>query len=638
MVSQHCRFMYHKLRPFLLLALLTFFAWPLSLLAQEKSPISFLSDSTEYAWPTDATEYLSSTFGETRSSHLHSGIDIRTWGQEGYRVFASRDGEVYRIGIGPQGYGYVIYLKHSDGSYTVYAHLNRFEPELQSFADSIRLQDYSFELDHTLENERIEYKKGEIIGFTGSTGVGPPHLHFEIRDPDFNPVNPLLTNLSRYVSDNIPPVFTQLGIEYLDSNNYRFKDFELFSAAKTDSVFDFGEIQVEGPLGLSVNVHDKANRTPNSYAVYSLMMVFESDTLFHSVKNSFSFSHSGDMFLDRSYPILSQTGRGFQRLYKVHGNRLPIYQKAVNEGVLHLKDGIYPIKIIAEDLYGNQSVAAVKLNVNRTEKGKPINYVATYPAPDSVSNRTVYDWLETTAVPEESLLASAGPELISPDYQDVTFYYSGKQSVKKSLSPNKSDLLHTADQKLWIQFPGGSLYDTLNVRMEVIQTANQIDIELSPSELPISRSAKFNYILPEAFKERTRLALFSVDPFRNREKFIRADNSSGLIRASIDEITNLRIREDRIAPWVGRPEIVQNLAGMHIVRIPVKDGDTGVDYKKSSIIVNDEPGIAEYDPEEDYLIYYNPNFEPKSINTIDYRIYDGVGNQSSQSVEIRYNP
>jgi len=630
--------MYHKLRPFLLLALLTFFAWPLSLLAQEKSPISFLSDSTEYAWPTDATEYLSSTFGETRSSHLHSGIDIRTWGQEGYRVFASRDGEVYRIGIGPKGYGYVIYLKHSDGSYTVYAHLNRFEPELQSFADSIRLQDYSFELDHTLENERIEYKKGEIIGFTGSTGVGPPHLHFEIRDPDFNPVNPLLTNLSRYVSDNIPPVFTQLGIEYLDSNNYRFKDFELFSAAKTDSVFDFGEIQVEGPLGLSVNVHDKANRTPNSYAVYSLMMVFESDTLFHSVKNSFSFSHSGDMFLDRSYPILSQTGRGFQRLYKVHGNRLPIYQKAVNEGVLHLKDGIYPIKIIAEDLYGNQSVAAVKLDVNRTEKGKPINYVATYPAPDSVSNRTVYDWLETTAVPEESLLASAGPELISPDYQDVTFYYSGKQSVKKSLSPNKSDLLHTADQKLWIQFPGGSLYDTLNVRMEVIQTANQIDIELSPSELPISRSAKFNYILPEAFKERTRLALFSVDPFRNREKFIRADNSSGLIRASIDEITNLRIREDRIAPWVGRPEIVQNLAGMHIVRIPVKDGDTGVDYKKSSIIVNDEPGIAEYDPEEDYLIYYNPNFEPKSINSIDYRIYDGVGNQSSQSVEIRYNP
>jgi len=630
--------MYHKLRPFLLLALLTFFAWPLSLLAQEKSPISFLSDSTEYAWPTDATEYLSSTFGETRSSHLHSGIDIRTWGQEGYRVFASRDGEVYRIGIGPQGYGYVIYLKHSDGSYTVYAHLNRFEPELQSFADSIRLQDYSFELDYTLENERIEYKKGEIIGFTGSTGVGPPHLHFEIRDPDFNPVNPLLTNLSRYVSDNIPPVFTQLGIEYLDSNNYRFKDFELFSAAKTDSVFDFGEIQVEGPLGLSVNVHDKANRTPNSYAVYSLMMVFESDTLFHSVKNSFSFSHSGDMFLDRSYPILSQTGRGFQRLFKVHGNRLPIYQKAVNEGVLHLKDGIYPIKIIAEDLYGNQSVAAVKLNVNRTEKGKPINYVATYPAPDSVSNRTVYDWLETTAVPEESLLASAGPELISPDYQDVTFYYSGKQSVKKSLSPNKSDLLHTADQKLWIQFPGGSLYDTLNVRMEVIQTANQIDIELSPTELPISRPAKFNYILPDEFKERTRLALFSVDPFRKREKFIRADNSSGLIRASIDEITNLRIREDRIAPWVGRPEIVQNLAGMHIVRIPVKDGDTGVDYKKSSIIVNDEPGIAEYDPEEDYLIYYNPNFEPKSINSIDYRIYDDVGNQSYQSVEIRYNP
>ena len=609
----------------------------MSLLAQD-NPISFLSDTTEYAWPTDATEYLSSTFGETRSAHLHSGIDIRTWGQEGYRVFASRDGEVYRIGIGPQGYGYAIYLKHSDGSFTVYAHLNRFEPELQALADSIRLKDYSFELDHTPEYETIDYKKGDIIGYTGSTGVGPPHLHFEIRDNDFNAVNPLLTNLSRYVSDQIPPIFTQLGIEYLDTDNYRYKDFELFPATNVDNGFDFGEIEIEGPVGLSINVHDKANRTPNSYAVYSLMMVHESDTLFHSVKNSFSFYHSGDMFLDRSYHILSQTGRGFQRLYKVHGNRLPIYQKAVNEGVLHLDDGIYPIKIIAKDIYGNQSVATVKLNANRSEKKEPIKYVASYPAPETVSNKTAYNWLETVLVPQESLIASAGPELVTPDYQNVKFHYSGKHSVEKSLSPNTFDQLHTADQKLWIQFPSGSLYDTLSVRMEVIQTLNQIDIELSPTELPLGKSAKFNYILPDEFKERTRLALFSVDPFKNREKHISADNSSGLIRARIDEITNLRIREDRTAPWVGWPEIAQNLAGMHIVRIPVKDGDTGIDYEKSSISINDEQGIAEYDPEENHLIYYNPDFEPKSINSVDYQIYDGVGNLTSRTVEIYYNP
>jgi len=629
--------MYHKLQTYLLFTLLTILTWPISLRAQE-NPLAFLSDSTEYAWPTDATKYLSSTFGETRSAHLHSGIDIRTWGQEGYRVFASRDGEVHRIGIGPQGYGYVIYLKHSDGSFTVYAHLNRFEPELQTFADSIRLKDYTFELDYTLENERIQYKKGEVIGFTGSTGVGPPHLHFEIRDPSLNPVNPLLTNLSSYVSDTIPPIFTQLGIEYLDTDNYRYKDFELFPVSTVDNVFEFGEIEVDGPVGLSVNVHDKANRTPNSYAVYSLTMTIESDTLFHSVKNSFSFYHSADMFLDRSYPILSQTGRGFQRLYKVHGNRLSIYPKTVNEGVLHLDDGVYPVKIIATDIYGNQSVATVNLNVNGTKNREPITYVASYPAPDTVSNSTVYDWLETTVVPEESLLASAGPELISPDYQNVRFYYSGKKSVKKSLTPNKLDLLHTADQKLWIQFPSGSLYDTLNVHMEVIETANQIDFKISPTELPLSRSAKFNYILPEAFKGRTQLALFSVDPFRKREKFIRADISSGLIRANIDNISNLRIRQDRVAPWVGRPEIVQNLGGMHIVKIPVKDGDTGIDYLKSSIIVNDEPGIAEYDPEDNYLIYYNSDFEPKRINSIDYRIYDGVGNESSETLEIRYNP
>lgn len=164
--------------------------------------------SQPYLWPTDSGQYLSSTFGETRSAHFHAGLDIKTWGQEGYRVFASRDGILHRLLITERGYGKAIYLQHADSSYTVYAHLQRFNDNFQHIADSIRMQDHSFEMDEALSSQQIKVKQGDVIGYTGSTGIGPPHLHFEIRDASNNPINALTKGLE--VKDEIPLFFHPL--------------------------------------------------------------------------------------------------------------------------------------------------------------------------------------------------------------------------------------------------------------------------------------------------------------------------------------------------------------------------------------------------------------------------------------------
>jgi ribosome-binding protein aMBF1 (putative translation factor) len=36
-----------------------------------------------------------------------------------------------------------------------------------------------------IEEKQLFYKQGEVIGYSGSTGIGPPHLHFELRTADF---------------------------------------------------------------------------------------------------------------------------------------------------------------------------------------------------------------------------------------------------------------------------------------------------------------------------------------------------------------------------------------------------------------------------------------------------------------------
>src|SRR5690625_5704840 len=80
-----------------------------------------------------------------------------------------------------------------------------------AFVDSIRMENGSALLDIDLESRRMAVRQGDLIAYTGSTGAGPPHLHFELRTPENEPFNPLLTNLD--IDDTIPPVFTGLGVE-----------------------------------------------------------------------------------------------------------------------------------------------------------------------------------------------------------------------------------------------------------------------------------------------------------------------------------------------------------------------------------------------------------------------------------------
>ena len=58
--------------------------------------------------PLDIDLKLSGTFGELRSNHFHSGLDIKTNQRTGAKVYASASGYVSRIKIERYGYGKVV--------------------------------------------------------------------------------------------------------------------------------------------------------------------------------------------------------------------------------------------------------------------------------------------------------------------------------------------------------------------------------------------------------------------------------------------------------------------------------------------------------------------------------------------------
>lgn len=119
----------------------------------------------------------------------HSGIDIAPSADAGVvNVIASKDGIVTKVinncvSFGDKscggGYGNYIMISHSDGMYTLYAHLHQ---------DSIKVK----------VNDSVQ--QGEVIAKVGSSGRSTgTHLHFEVRTDISTRVDPL-----NYVSQDNP--------------------------------------------------------------------------------------------------------------------------------------------------------------------------------------------------------------------------------------------------------------------------------------------------------------------------------------------------------------------------------------------------------------------------------------------------
>ncbi len=139
-----------------------------------------------FRWPVDDNT-ITATFGESRSTHFHNGIDIGGGEQNVYPV---DDGEVvYYFEEGnspgdiPTGLGNFIVVEHGKEVRSVYCHLKK---------NSILKSKYNVE-------------KTDCIGLTGSTGFSKGiHLHFSLIDLESGSlINPLLF-LPKYV-DRVSP-------------------------------------------------------------------------------------------------------------------------------------------------------------------------------------------------------------------------------------------------------------------------------------------------------------------------------------------------------------------------------------------------------------------------------------------------
>lgn len=336
---------------------------------------SIRTDLSDYIWPTDASDRITSSFAEFRTKHFHGGIDLSTNGQTGYNVFAVREGFVERIWITPNGYGKMLYVRHPDGYVSTYAHLKSFSKKITEAAHREQLEKGRYAIDLLLGKDQIPVEKGEIIAFTGETGFGPPHLHFEIRDENLNPVNPLL--FTKYdVADRIPPMIRRLAISPLTPNSVVDKRSEprFFSRLPRNrsNYFIPQTVRIHGDVGFSIDAEDRADGNWRETGIYQ-MKFFLDDSLVYSMElNRVPQFDSKQIDLHYDLPMLLGGLGRFQKLYIGEGNSLPFFgHKPTGTGIIHgelLAEGEHEYRITVADIQGNESSLRGKIFANHSPK------------------------------------------------------------------------------------------------------------------------------------------------------------------------------------------------------------------------------------------------------------------------------
>lgn len=587
-------------------------------------PLKLISQDSTYLWPTNSGKFLSSTFGETRSAHFHAGLDIKTWGREGYKVFASKDGFLDKLLITNKGYGKAIYIKHHDGSYTVYAHLQRFNEPFQEIADSIRVNElnYSYTFEQSFEDQRIKVKKGEIIGYTGSTGIGPPHLHFEIRNSLNQPINPLLSNLT--VKDTVAPVFSSVLIEPLtvkSSVSGSFFPQEVHPInIKNDTTY-FDTVFVDGDFGLSANVYDQANSVNNKYAVHELKLILEGRTLYHEKLNRFDFAKSDDMFVNR-IPAVNSEKREFQRLFGQHKFGHPFLVEESQFSAT--KQGTY--EIVARDYYGNQSVAVipvvkeVRTDLRYSLKNFNEHWTNNWIIRNDTLNldlRKSDQWITWDSTASQKIVTLEDPNL-----------------TISRLSADKHYSLTTPDYEIKVHIDSNTFFDSLSLLQDVNFKNDTLSIQIGVPELVNRKNLFVQVQLPTIMQRTDHLNLYQ---FRKGEEpsFIDSWVSGTTLNAEIPSLGNFIVLEDSLPPVIREPELVTLGNGMQTYMVKTDDNLSGIDFESALFKINGIRGIPEYDYENNSFTFYLPDFNLKPENTIYLELSDRAGNFTSKSFLLK---
>ena len=529
-----------------------------------------------FASPLDGETILAGTFGELRSNHFHSGLDIKTKQREGLKVYAAASGYVSRIKIAHFGYGKALYITHPNGYTTVYAHLQRFSDKIESFIKKKQYEQESFEIEVFPSNNELILTKGEIIAFSGNTGSsGGPHLHYEIRDNQERPINPLLFGIK--VKDTKKPIVKSIyaypinELSHVNNSNLKQK-LRLIPLQNGD--YKVEDIKAYGKIGFAINTIDRQDLAANKNGVYKIETALNGMPNFTINFKRFSFDESKHLNRLIDYPHYSEKKERLQKLFLDTNNPLSMYDNLVDDGYVMVYDSIASLyKIKVEDFEGNTTI--IDLNING----------------------------DTTPVTETA-----------PNF--TSQYYI-----------NREENVILEKDKITVDIPKETFYDNFFMDFQV----HSDTVKVHDNNKAASKYFTINYDItgysPEDLKQLYIARLVGWNDFPSYSSTKQKDN---VLYTRTNDLGTYCLARDTVAPTIEPVNFTDGkwMSKYRFLKLKIEDKLTGISNYRAT--VNGKWILMEYDYKTDMLVHdFKDNVVKDTNNNLKVIVTDNVGNSTT---------
>lgn len=318
--------------------------------------------------PLDIPLVLSGNFGELRNNHFHSGLDFKTQGRTGFKVYCADDGYVSRVLVSPWGFGRAVYVVHpSTGLTTVYGHLDSFSAKIDKVVRQEQYQLESFRVDMTFAPGEIPVKKGEVIARSGNAGSsGGPHLHMDVRETDTeNPLDPM-PYFKKYINDNIAPDIRSIAL-YPEPGN-GIVEGEGKPAYRLPAKF-CEPIMAWGRVVPGIKAYDKMTGVNNIYGVKFLTLEVDGKPVYKRVIERFKFDDTRAVHTLVNFP--DKVNKGSWTMVTGVPESRPLgsmIETDSNNGILVIdEERDYNCRFLLQDEHGNRSSVKFVIKGKKSE-------------------------------------------------------------------------------------------------------------------------------------------------------------------------------------------------------------------------------------------------------------------------------
>lgn len=545
---------------------------------------------------------LAGNFCEMRSNHFHTGLDIKTNHQEGVKLYAIEDGFISRLKVSPWGYGNAIYIQHTNGLTSLYAHCQKFTPKIDSLVYEIQKAYEKSVIDKDVLPLKIPIKKGQFIGYSGNSGSSSaPHLHFEIRETKTeHAINPLLFKCyQKLIKDTTPPQIRGIKFYAITNKGYMIQDkFKYFQVKKIDNKLIINEgrpiniddLLIENTkLGLGLLAIDKLDGANNTCGIYHTT-IKKDDQLIHEQKTEYmNFDYNRFMNSHKDYNAFKKQRRHIHKQFTTNINPLPIYP--VNNGKIKWDNRTGKYQITVFDVHGN--TLQLEFEVEKKEDIYQTNYFSTvskYIYPDTVNF------------------------ILKPNFQALfepaTFY----EPLEINFTQNKADSTS--------KFIG----DSYTFADNTIPVQQKYDIRIKCPELPLS--------FPK-----DKLAIVYLDT-KNRVKYVGGRYFDGWVEGKVRAFGEFSLMVDSIPPTIKPFDYKTNKAITKYSTLELKITDNLSGVKSHKAYINKKWVFMYYNRKKGrYIIPLNGNSKPhltKGNNTIKIVAFDRQNNKTTLETVVIY--